>query len=131
MSVSRAGARRVVVSVSPRVLGDALSVALRDRELEVEVRSDLALEDCPDLKMRVCGEPSPPEASATAGRFDLAVTSGDLPPDVVADVIVVLPTEAGDPTVRILRASHPEERRDLATLESVLRLVADLLGEFR
>jgi hypothetical protein len=112
MDVSRTGSRRVVVSVSPRMLGDALSVALRAQDLEVEFR------------------PAQPPEQDTHGehRFDLAVTSGDLPPGVAADVVVVIPGGPEDCTVRILRPSAPEERRDLPTLDEVLRLVTGLLN---
>lgn len=113
MSVSRPGSRRVVLSVSPRMLEDTLTVALREQDLEVEIHPD-----CPARSQPVDEE-----------RFDLAVTSGALPRGVAADVVVVIPSDPQDRAVRILRPSQPEERREVRTLDGVLSLVRNLLGD--
>jgi hypothetical protein len=70
---------RVVVLVTPRMFGDALSVALAHHDLEVTVL--------------------PPETPpATPEHYDVAViSSSQLPPDFAADVVICLrgPTESG------------------------------------
>ncbi len=67
---------RVVVSVAPRMLGDALSVALAQHDLQVTVLPH---------------DPPP----ATPEHYDVAVITSDaLPPDLVADVVIRIPDPA-------------------------------------
>lgn len=101
----------VVISVSPRLFGDALSVALRHQGLEVSV----------------CPVPDRRQAPRDPRRFDLAVTSGPLPRDVEADTVIVIPPGNDCLVASVIRAES-EETLTLSDLESLLGLVRDLLG---
>ena len=104
--------RRVVVAVSPRLLGDALSVALRDRDLEVVVRL--------------------PDGDETEkNHFDLALVTAPLSESVDADVIIVLPTNFTEAAATVRHVSGIEERRAVGGLTDVLRLIDGLLDNAR
>lgn len=97
----------MVVAVSPRILGDALSVALREHDLEVIV----------------C---LPGTVSAVDVPFDVALMTEPAPSDVAADALVILPATPGDHMVTIVLATGVVERRALVGLDDVVDLVEGL-----
>ena len=101
-------APRIVIRVSPRVLGDVLSIALRDEGLEVIVYTEERAGEVVDAD----------------GPFDLALVSDLLADDVEADVTIVL-DDAGE-SVLFDEGNAPLEADDrlsslIAKIESVLR----------
>ena len=112
--VNHVAAQRVVVVVSPRMLGDTLTAVLREHDLAVEL---------------VHGANGPHPA---VGRepVDLAVvTCPELATVLPAKTVVVIPADPDDRTGRVLRPPHPEQRRDLGDLDSIVDLVGEALGE--
>jgi hypothetical protein len=100
------GPHRVAVTVSPRVWGDALSVALRAQNVEVVTRPHGLL------------GPEP--------GFSLALTTGEALEG--ADISVILPTCPETRTARIARPRGPDEERCVGNLDDVLDLVIELLA---
>jgi hypothetical protein len=100
---------QVVVRVVPRLLGDVLSIVLRDRRFEVST--------CPTGERRA--RPRAPR------RFDLAIVTDGLPDDVSAEQVIVI-DENGTP-------AHPGAQRmvsasgDDGDLSALLALIDDLL----
>lgn len=101
---------QVVVRVVPRLLGDVLSLVLKDRRFEVST--------CPTGERRA--RPRPPR------RFDLAIVTDGLPDDVLAERVIVI-DENGIPTSGIDRSAivASGEGGDLSAL---LALIDDLLS---
>lgn len=99
---------RIVLRVAPRLLGDVVSLALREHGLTVE----LALDD------------GPPSLRILAEQFDLAVVSDGLAGEVIADTVLVLDSEGT--TLSILRE---EKHRRLCGGEFVtlIQTITDLL----
>jgi hypothetical protein len=100
---------QVVVRVVPRLLGDVLSLVLKDRRFEVAT--------CPTGERRV--------RPRTPRRFDLAIVTDGLPDDVLAERVIVI-DEHGVPTSGIDRSAivASGEGSDLAAL---LALIDELL----
>ena len=100
---------RIVIRVAPRLLGDVLGLALRERGLDVVLYPD--------------------EGVATVGRagerFDLALITEDLPPDTVAETTIKV-----DETGTALSVSREGYDRGLVVsheLEGLLELIDQLL----
>ena len=112
--VNHEAAQRVVVAVSPRMLGDTLTLALREHDLVVEV---------------VHGADGPHPAVGREPADLAVVTCPELATVLPAKTVVIIPADSDDPTGRVLRPPHPEQRRDLGDLDSIIDLVAGLLGD--
>jgi hypothetical protein len=85
---------QIIVRVAPRLLADALCLALRSEGLEIE-------QQYPDEPTR--------ETVGQSRRFDLALLSDGLPSDIVAETILVL-----DPSGTTLSVVRKEQHRSIA-----------------
>ena len=72
----RLGGRRVVIVVEPRLLSETLARALERSDADVTIGLDPPIED--------------------DERFDIAIVTGDVPPDLHADVVVRVPDGEAD-----------------------------------
>jgi hypothetical protein len=100
---------QIVVRVSPRLLGDVLCVAMRDKGLDAELHLDT--------------EPQP--GIASSARFDLALVTEELTSDVIADTVLVL--DAGGSMLSVTRDGKDRVLADDAELGSLLDLIEGLL----
>jgi hypothetical protein len=66
--------RRMVISVQPRLLCDALSRVLARDGVEIVVRLE-------------------PGGASDGSRYDVAIVSGELPSDIAADVVIRVPDD--------------------------------------
>ena len=106
---------RIVIRVAPRLLGDALGVALRERGLDVVLY--------PEESTATVGR------AGEGGRFDLALVTEELPADATAETTITL-DEAGT----ALSVDREGYDRTLATsheLEGLLELIDQLLDDRR
>ena len=95
---------QILVGVTPRLLSDALSLALESEGLEVVLYPDAF------------------ESGPAPTHVEVALVSGELPGDVMADTVLVL--DASGTSVALVREGH---ERDLPPNEELTRLL-DLLG---
>ena len=101
---------QIMVRVSPRILGDVLCVALRERGLGAELH--LATQ--------------PPSAVVSSTRFDLALVTDELAGEVIADTVLVL--DAGGSTLSVTREGEDRVLSDDAELGVLIDLVEGLLN---
>ena len=99
---------RILLRVAPRLLGDVLSLALRDQGIDVV----LDLGDGPVDPDR---------------RFDVALVTDDLRGDVTADTVLVL--DATGSTMRVEGEGHQREITLGSELPELLGLLEGLLAD--
>ncbi|MFQ5948734.1 MAG: hypothetical protein ACE5KX_07735 [Acidimicrobiia bacterium] len=105
---------RVVVAVDPPLLADLLSRVMARPGLDVV------------LYRKLVSRPHSPRDL----RFDVALVSGPLPPDLHADVVISLPNDAGRGGACILRTRQGDDAvQDVVQIEKLADLV-QLLDRF-
>jgi hypothetical protein len=103
---------QIIIRVAPRLLADALCLALRSEGLDVEQRY-------PD-------EPAQ-ETVGRLHRFDLALVTEALPGDVVAETILVL--DSSGSTLSVVGEEHHRSMRSEGELIHLIGLVERLLKD--
>lgn len=102
---------QVVVRVTPRLLGDVLCVALREKGLDAELHL----------------ETQPPSAVLSSTRFDLALVTGDLPYEFIADTIIVIDPVGS--SLSVVREGDDPPLTDDAELSSLIGLIEGVLKD--
>jgi hypothetical protein len=101
---------RVILSVAPRILGDALSVVLADENLEAVVLGD--------------------HPSARSEHYDVAVVSGAEPDDLDADAVIYLPDDPRTGAGRVATA-RSEEAVTVVGVEDLVAAVRRVAAALR
>lgn len=104
-----ASTSRIVVAVEPLMLADSLIRVLESRGIDVVI----------DLR----GVGSHSHDVVFPDHFDAAVTTGDLPDDIEADLVIRLPGEQGGPIVARLQRGAGRFEVEIADLDACLELL--------
>jgi hypothetical protein len=99
---------QIIIRVAPRLLADVLCLALRSEGLDVE--------------QRYSDEPTR-ETPGGLQRFDLALVTGELPGDIVAETILVL-----DPSGTTLSVMREEQHRSMGFEGELIHLIGLIEG---
>jgi hypothetical protein len=110
VTTMRSSRPQVLVSVAPRLLGEVLSMALREHG-DVDVVLDL---EAGTARL------------GTAERVDVAVVTGALPDHVVADAVIII--DGSGETVRLGPEGDEMELRTGGELDALLDLLRDVLA---
>ena len=102
---------QIVVRVTPRLLGDVLCVALREKGLDAELHLDT----------------QPPSAVVSSTRFDLALVTDELSGEVIADSIIVL--DPGSSSLSVVREGDDPPLTDDAELGALIGLIEGVLND--
>lgn len=104
--------RRLLVAVSPRLLGDTLARVLAHKSgLEVVLHTD----------------DGQPDGAGTPRQFDIGIVSGDLPEGISVDVLVRLPNTPTGAGVGRLRSRVGERDIILDDVMAIQRVI-DAIG---